>query len=429
MSRNNPLLFEVYPGLKGKVPWVPILSNVPTAVERLRQVEKHLGIDGGELWIKRDDKDHHIYAGNKLRKFEFIFGRILKKKKKGVITIGGYGSNHCLACAIISKFFNLKCELFFFHQPLTWHVQRSLLLYDYFKAKLHFNKGIVGVAFNAIAFKIFHPKYYAMLPGGSLFFAIGSPLGIIGFINAVIELKEQIHNGRIEEPDVIFVAAGTCGTAAGLIAGCKLLGMKTRVYAVAVSMDWIVNRSTIMKNANKALKYLRRKDKTIPNIHINENDFELIEGYLGSEYGVKTKRGQFAVDKVMELEGKEKDFKLETTYTGKAMAAVFDFFSSQENKNKKVLFWNTYNSNDLTDYLKETKMDFSRLPKKFHKFYKEKTFQCWQITDCPDNIKYNCPAYLNSEYRFWKITECKLDPIKSQKAIKYLREVIRLEES
>ncbi|MHA1194395.1 MAG: hypothetical protein ACTSP9_19275, partial [Promethearchaeota archaeon] len=82
-------------------------------------------------------------------------------------------------------------------------------------------------------------------------------------------------------------------------------------------------------------------------------DFEMIKGYLGSNYGVKTAKGQQAVDLVYELEGKKLGFKLETTYTGKAMAAMFDFFEKEENKSKKVLFWNTYNSNDLDRYLRE----------------------------------------------------------------------------
>jgi len=429
MNYKRPYLFQLYPQLEGKIPWVPILTNTPTKIERLEKLESNLGLKRTKIYIKRDDKNHDIYGGNKLRKFEFIFGKAQKKNKKGMITIGGYGSNHCLACAIMSNQFGLKCNLFLFPQPLTWHVQRCLLLYDYFNAKLHHNKSFFGLALNAIFFKIMHPKHYAMLPGGSLLLGFGSPTGTLGFVEAVIELKSQIEKGEIEEPDIIFVAAGTCGTAAGLIAGCKLMGMKTRVHAVAVSMDWIVKTSTIAKNANKALKILQKKDKSVPNIHVNEEDFKLIKGYLGSEYGTKTKRGQNAVDKVMELEGKYKGFKLETTYTGKTLAAMLDYLDSDEIKDKVVLFWNTYNSNDLTKYLKEIQFNYKKLPKKFYKFYEEKYFQCWQITDCPDQIKLECPAYLSDEYRFWKVTDCKLESDKIQKAKKYLKGIIKLEDA
>jgi len=242
-------------------------------------------------------------------------------------------------------------------------------------------------------------------------------------------MKKQIDQNIIREPDRIFIAGGTVGTAAGIVAGCKLLGLKSKVHVVAVSTSLTSNPSAVKKNANKAIKYLRKKDKSIPNIKISEEDFAFITGYLGSGYGIKTSRGQNAVDKVIELEGYKKDFKLETTYTGKAMAAMFDFLKQEENKNKTILFWNTYNSNDMDKYLKETDFQYNKLSKKFHKFYEERIFQCWQITNCPEVIKKSCPAYLNHEYRFWKITDCLLDEQTQKKAIDQLKNVIKLEDA
>lgn len=431
MKREEPLLFSKYPNLKNKVPWIYLLRNVPTPIERLTELEKEFDLDGGEIYIKRDDNVHPVYGGNKLRKFEFIFGKVLKKKKKGVVTIGGIGTNHGLACAIVCHEMNppLKCQLFLFHQPLTWHVQRSLLLYDYFGAKLHLGKGDIGTFVKFLFFKIIHPKYFLMFPGGSPLFGIGSSLGTIGFINAFIELREQIDMEKLPEPDALFVAGGSVGTAAGLIAGCKLLGLKTKVHVVAVYTDLTSNPSAVMKNANKAIKYLRKRDKKIPRIKVNEEDFVFITGYLGSGYGIKTKRGQNAVDTVYDLEGKQKRFVLETTYTGKAMAAMFDFLKKDENKSKKVMFWNTYNSNDLGKYLKETQFEYKKLPRKFHKFFEKAYFQCWQITSCPSEIRDDCPAYLNHDYRFWKVADCRLDEQKQKKAFEMLKSIIKLEDA
>ncbi len=431
MEKEKPLLFELYPNLEGKVPWIPILTHLPTKIDRLTELEKKFTLKGGEICIKCDDKNHHTYGGNKLRKFEFIFGKVLKKKKKGVVTIGGIGTNHGLACAIVCHQLNpsLKCSLYLFHQPLTWHVQRSLILFNHFGAKLHLGKGDIGTFAKFLLFKLLRPRYFLMFPGGSPLFGIGSPLGTIGFINAVVELKIQIDQGVVPEPDVIFIPGGSTGTAAGLIAGCKLLGLKTKVHVVAVYTTLTANPSAIMKNANKALKYLRKRDKSIPNIEVLEDDFEFISGYLGSGYGIKTIRGQNAIDKVMELEGYHKDFKLETTYTGKAIAAMFNYLEKEENKSKKVLFWNTYNSNDLDKFVKETNFDYKKLPKKFHKFYEEELFQCWQYAECPKNIRVECPAYLNHEYRFWKITECKLSKDMHSKIKEKLEKVIQLEDA
>jgi len=111
------------------------------------------------------------------------------------------------------------------------------------------------------------------------------------------------------------------------------------------------------------------------------------------------------------------------------MAGMLDFLKRAENENKTVLFWNTYNSIDLDKYLKETDFQYKKLPQKFHKFFEESKFQCWQITNCPDDIKKSCPAYLNHEYRFWKITDCMLDDQKQRKALEELKNIIKLEDA
>jgi len=429
MENKKPILFDVYPNLEGKVPWLPLLTGIPSKVDRLKELEKHLNLKGGAIYIKRDDKVHNIYGGNKPRKFEFIFGEALLKKKKGIITLGGIGTNHGIACAIITKELGLKCELFLSLQPLTWHVQRSLLLYNYFGAKLHFTKSFELGILKSLLFRLFHPKYFLMSIGGSPILGIGTPLGSIGFINAIFEVKKQIEQGLLPEPDCIFVAAGSSGTSAGLTAGCQLLGLKTKVYAVNVSQDIVVNPRAIIKIAKKAIKYLRKRDASVENVDITGESYEIIKGYLGSGYGVKTIKSQNAVDLIYKLEGKKSGFKLETTYTGKTMAAMLDFLGKEENKSKTVLFWNTYNSNDLDKYLRETKFEYQKLPKKFHKYYTRKSFQCWQVTECPEDIKNKCAAYLNHEYRFWKVSECQLEESKKEKAKNYLKEIIQLEDA
>lgn len=431
MERDEPLLFKKYPNLKNRIPWIPLLTKIPTPIERLTELEKKLEIDEGEIYIKRDDKNHHIYGGNKLRKFEFIFGDVLKKKKNGIITIGGIGTNHGLACSIICKYLEpaLKTELFLFPQPLTWHVQRSLLLFDHFKARMHLGKGDISTFLKALFFQLIHPKYYFMFPGGSPLFGFGSSLGTLGFINAICELEKQIEEKETPEPDVIFIAGGSNGTSGGLAAGCKLMGLKTKVHVVGVYDEFISNPSAVIKNANKALRYLCKHDDNVPKLTVSEKDFEFSSDYLGSGYGIKTIKSQNAVDTIYELEGKNKNFMIETTYTGKAMAGMLDFLKKKENKSKKVLFWNTYNSNNLDHFLIETNFDYKKLPTKFHIFYEKEKFQCWQIVDCPLELRKDCSAYLNHEYRFWKLVDCPLDEKKRGKALRELTEVIKLEDA
>jgi len=378
MVRLEPFLFKIYPLLREKVPWIPLLTNSPTPVERLINLEKYLNLDQGQIYIKRDDKNHNIYGGNKLRKFEFIFANALKrKKKKAIVTYGGIGTHHGLASVIICSNYDppIHCDLFLYKQPLTKQVQQSLLLFKYFGARMHLGKNDISTFVKAFFFWIFHRKYDFILPGGTPMFGRGTPLGTVGFIEAILELKEQIDNRVIPEPDIIVVAGGTTGTAAGLTAGCKLLGLKTKIFCVAVYKDFLANASNLIRNANKALKYLHKADNSFPETKVSEDDFEMIKGYIGSGYGFRTLKGQEAIEIVFNLEGKEKGFYLDTTYTGKAMAAMFDFLREEDYKSKIVLFWNTYNSNDLDKYLNDINFDYKKLPKKFHEFFEEASFE------------------------------------------------------
>ena len=59
-----------------------------------------------------------------------------------------------------------------------------------------------------------------------------SSVGAIGYVNAAFELKDQIDAGEMPEPDLLYVAMGTMGTAAGLMLGLKATGLKTRLVAV-----------------------------------------------------------------------------------------------------------------------------------------------------------------------------------------------------
>ncbi len=372
MRERILFLFSQYPKLKKKVSWIPLLNSNTIPIDRLSNLESKVHLSTGAVYIKRDDKNHDTYGGNKIRKFEFLFGRITEKKRDTIMLIGGIGSNQVLAAQIISRkiYPPLKNYLFLSGQPLTKHVQNSLLLFNYFNPKkMCFSSTYYGLLLKILWFKMIHPKIYIIFPGGSLFFSLGTPIGTIGFIEAAFELHEQIKKGVIPEPDIIFIPCASCGSAAGLIVGCKLLKLKTKIHAVSVGDKAFNNKKAMLQNCNKVIKYLNEKDKSFPKLTIREDDFKIIYGYLGTGYGSETPDGKASINLLMNLEGYEKGFVLETTYTGKTVAAMLDFLKKEENKDKKVLFWNTFNSNDLSHYLHEIHLTWENLPKKFHKFY------------------------------------------------------------
>ena len=67
-------------------------------------------------------------------------------------------------------------------------------------------------------------------------FAGGSNIaGTLGFVNAAMELKQQIDKGELPEPDIIICPVGSSATLAGLTIGCQLAGMSTMVKGIRVA--------------------------------------------------------------------------------------------------------------------------------------------------------------------------------------------------
>ncbi|MEX2715439.1 MAG: 1-aminocyclopropane-1-carboxylate deaminase/D-cysteine desulfhydrase [Candidatus Sigynarchaeum springense] len=400
-------MLEVYPGIAEHVPWMPLMDGVPTPVQKLDALSKEF--PGHEIYIKRDDLTSSIYGGNKPRKFEFIFADAFTKKKNTMVTAGGTGTNHGLASVLFSKALGLKSKVYMFNQPLTWNVQRKLLMYVQLGADIKLVSNYGELAFRGLGELLFHPRNYLMLPGGSPLFGLGTVAGCLGFVNAGFELAEQVKAGEMPEPDHIFIAAGSTGSASGLILGCKLAGLKSKISAVMVSAKLITNPASIERNIRNTLKFMRKVEPEIPNMTLKfPNDFAFFDNYLGSEYGCVTKSGQAAVDLVNKLEG-NKGFHLETTYTGKTCAAMINFLRSLSSDRKAViLLWNTYNSRDLSFLVGDVASTYPKLPKAFHKFFTQK-MACWQYQDCTCKTPSDCPAYQSEENRCWLVKEARGD--------------------
>ena len=84
--------------------------------------------------------------------------------------------------------------------------------------------------------------------------------------------------------------------------------------------------------------------------------------HCGSGYGHPTDAGKGAVD----LMAGEEDIRLDQTYTGKAFGALLDFVAAGQGTGP-VLFWNTFNSVDLSPLVSEEA--YLSLPEQFHRFF------------------------------------------------------------
>jgi len=329
LGRNA--LFRAHPELARHIPWLG-LGDIPTPVEELGS---YLGMTDGRLWVKRDDLTSAVYGGNKVRKLEYLLADAGLRERKSIITIGGLGSNHCLATAVHGKALGFEVHLCLFDQPVSKYVRRNLAGFLAAGARIHYcNTMKDAYRYSRILFKKLQRESkspYFILSGGTC------GLSNVGHVNAAMELRDQIVEGILPVPDKLFVAAGTCGTISGLIAGLKIAGLSTRVVGVRVVDSFPAYPYIIRYYAQKVADYLRKFDRSIPKVKIEKHDFELLTNYLGGGYAVITDEGKKAVEKVASR------ISLETTYTGKTLAACLDYCVSNDPE-EKVLFWNSYNS-------------------------------------------------------------------------------------
>ena len=140
-------------------------------------------------------------------------------------------------------------------------------------------------------------------------------------------------------PDVIYVAAGTVGTAVGLAIGLAALGAHTRVVAVRVTPTEVVSEAVAVDLVQKTVALLRDLDDSFPDLGYDDLAFELRDDWFEPGYGMVTAETQEAVALAAAA-----GIKLETTYTGKAFAAMIADARDGTLGCSQVLFWDTYSS-------------------------------------------------------------------------------------
>ncbi len=354
-------LFIAYEQLKQRIPFAP-LGEYPTPVEKLSGLEGALQASG--LYIKRDDKSSYDYGGNKVRKLEFLLADAVSKGKKQTVTFGYAGSNHSLAVAVFAKRLGLEPISLHIPQPNAAYVRKNLLLQACLGTELHHYSNMTSIYVGTVlvmikSFLKTGKLPYLIPPGGS------NVVGTMGMVGSVLELQEQIEQGLMPEPDVVYVPLGSCGSAAGIALGAKALGWKTQIRAVRVSERKGADRKTARALFDGAARNLRRLLPTFPSVEFADEDFEVNHDYLGDGYAHFTKKGMGAVKLAAERDG----IRLDGTYTGKAMAALIDDAGEGRLAGKVTLFWNTYNSVDFRD--KIGKIDFQQLPKAYHPYFTE----------------------------------------------------------
>jgi D-cysteine desulfhydrase len=191
-------------------------------------------------------------------------------------------------------------------------------------------------------------------------------LGAVGFVNAGLELAQQVCDGDIEQPDEIYVAMGTMGTVAGLALGLALSGNPARVQAVRVTDEHFANPGRLDQLIRKTAALLHRADPDIPAGLERRVRLQYRPEFFGAGYAKSNPETDMAVS----IASSELGLALEATYTGKAFRALLHDRQQNEIPTKR-LFWNTYNSVPLPVTTRRPE-DVSSIPEEFLGYFDDK---------------------------------------------------------
>jgi len=354
-SRNSQRpLFERYPGLREKLPLIE-LAILPTPIQAMEQLAREIGVDN--LLVKRDDISAQLYGGNKVRKLEFLLADALAGGNGAVLTYGGAGSNHALATALYAKQSGLDCHAILTREPATEAVAKKLLYHLDLGTRLESADTMPAIRAATERILASHGSVYEIPFGGS------SWRGAAGFVNAGLELAEQIALGELSPPDFIYLAGGTLGTAAGLALGIRLCHLPTCVVVVQVTADAFGGPDVLARLFSDTNTELHRLDSQVPILDEPLKQVEMRKEFLGEGYAQVTNEGRAAIELLQQTQ----DIALDTTYTAKAMAALISDARAGRLDSRQALFWNTYNSRPYPE--RTGNGSWRDLPKAFHGYF------------------------------------------------------------
>jgi D-cysteine desulfhydrase len=345
-------LDAMYPTLGERVGKVQ-LANLPTPVSRVEIL--HAG-KRHRFSIKRDDLSGDMYGGNKVRKLEYLLKPHTRHPVKRIATFGTVGSNHALATAIFARNLGFECTCFLAHQRNVVTIAPALITHALIGTEIIRFGGSYSARLKTLRQNLWGRNAWVVPMGGS------SWAGTLGFVNAGLELSAQIDADEIPAPARLYVATGTMGTAAGLALGLALAGLPTEVHAIRVSETGICNERRLQALIEKTATMMRHYDESVPAGLADNTKIRLRHAFFAGGYAHSDSRTEDAV----RIAGEQLGLTLESTYTGKAMAAVL---SDQEQKSfhGESLFWNSFSS-AAVPLSANNGVDRSRIPAEFRRY-------------------------------------------------------------
>lgn len=311
------LVHSRFPGLASRAPALE-LCTLPTRVHRLEAASRATGAD---LWIKRDGETHRELGGSKLRALEFLLG---EPRRRPLVAYGPEASGWLLDLAHFAKALPLDVEILTFPMPGTAIARhKAELLRAEAGPQLARGRDFLDFALRFLCAWIRTAGGGRELapPGGS------SAISTIGYVNAALELAEQVRRGDCPEPDVVVAPLGSGGLVTGLALGLAIADLRSELVGVSVAPRVVSNRLGVIRLLLQTAWALDLHDPRMATTRITH-------AFKGT-YALPTAAGEAAV-RMLADDGVE----LDPAYSSKTAAAALSI--AREKPGKKVLFWHTY---------------------------------------------------------------------------------------
>ncbi|HEX7563867.1 MAG TPA: pyridoxal-phosphate dependent enzyme [Bradyrhizobium sp.] len=350
---------------RATIPWAPVFVRENNLLQLPPSVTRQ--IDCSDLLVMNESSTRYPVFGNKARKYEFLLPNLKWSGSERLGTMGAVSSNHVLQFALANRVSDLTGD----GQPLNCAL--DMLLFEVpgaptDMARLAFLRSLVrhislarndvelaGEAAYEYGRHWLHPDTDSLVPPGG-----SNEVSALGHMNAIAELAQLLDAAQAWKapPDVIFVAMGSGSTVLGLLLGVHLMGWNTKVVGVADQdksplTRWVVNgqpsvpfvEGNVARLARNTVEWLHKI--RFPGISPDVLRVMQHETFVPDSTSWEPGYGLIApADGERAKELKEAGLNLDPVFTLKAWRSLLTMSQTGALKNKKVLFWNTFNSFD-----------------------------------------------------------------------------------
>jgi 1-aminocyclopropane-1-carboxylate deaminase/D-cysteine desulfhydrase-like pyridoxal-dependent ACC family enzyme len=350
------------------IPWTPLFARESNILQLPLSVTRRL--DCADILVLNESSAKFPIYGNKARKYEFLLPNLQWSDVRQTATLGAVSSNHALQFALANRMadltgagepLNSDLDLVLFEVPGAATDEKRLAVLQTLTRRLVLANNMFGLA-GEVAYEFISQRMRAgaqaiIPPGGS------NELSVLGHMNAVADFAIFLETTRTWEtpPDIIFVPMGSGSTVLGVLLGVQLMGWDTQVVGVADQDKPYLSRmvanqqpslpftvGNVVKLAHTAVEWLNKVQfpGAVPNVDRLLRQEAFIADTASWEPGYGLVR---ATDVAWQQELEAAGLKLDPVFTLKAWRSLVSMAQSGALKDKRVLFWNTYNAFDYVN--------------------------------------------------------------------------------